>query len=430
MARYDRIAPLSAPARAGALPGWSVLRDLEGNDRDVELARRARLRFLAIRPLWRLLDNPNAGVKRESYRAQIQAVREELGYLPARDVERTRLARFLHNIEEADPVRVMAASLEMADACATAGQMFGAEEYALTALGLAAAYNAVRVAGTANTTLARIYRMRGLWPEAAECAARAEAIADAVGANSDAVRARAELALAAAGCGEAALARSIMAAALNSANAARDIQAGALAEAKLCECELALGNAEAALQHGWAALRQLDDPRDRALLLEAVGTAFAVIGLYKASERCFTMVAQRGVDSALRARARAALAVAAAAADTPQVFRDRRVSLLNDAAEWSADPRVSAFVQVELGLGCLLAGDLDFAREHVRVAITTARKHSLSDVLRRAEGVLAALQQNTGVQLIAVNVARSVTDESLRIAEQLETLPDLAVSAS
>lgn len=426
MARYDRIAPLSAPARDAAFPAWSVMRDLDGNDRDVELARRARLRFLAIRPVRRLLDKHTAAVSRVSYLAQIEAVREELGHLPARDVERARIARFLHHIEEADPLRAIAASLEMADACAAGGQVFAAEEYALTALGLATVHHAERMQGSANTTLARICRMRALWTDAAQYAGRAEAIAEAANEIGDAVRARAELALTAAACGDAAKARMIMAAALQAANAAHDPQATALLEAKFCECELALGNADAALQHGWIALRQLDGGRDRALLLEAVGTAFSIIGLHKAAERCFTMVAQRGVDSALRARARAALAVAAAAGNAPQVFRDRRTALLNDAQEWSADPRVSAFVHIELGRASLFARDLDFAREHVREAITTGRKHALPDVLLQAEEILTALEQDTG-ELAALNETTVVTDASRRIADLLAALPDLVM---
>ena len=49
MARYDRIAPLSSPARDRAFPAWPVLRDIEGQDRDIDVCRRARLRFLALR---------------------------------------------------------------------------------------------------------------------------------------------------------------------------------------------------------------------------------------------------------------------------------------------------------------------------------------------------------------------------------------------
>ena len=112
MARYDRIAPLTAPRREGSFPGWLVLRDIEGNDRDVEAARRARLRFLALRPVSRLLDRGVDGVGRESYLSQIEAVREELGYLPARDIERARLARFLHNVEGRDATLVISATLD------------------------------------------------------------------------------------------------------------------------------------------------------------------------------------------------------------------------------------------------------------------------------------------------------------------------------
>jgi hypothetical protein len=112
MARYDRIAPLTAPVRESSFPGWLVLRDIEGNDRDVEAARRARLRFLALRPVTRLLERGVDGVGRESYLSQIEAVREELGYLPARDIERARLARFLHSIEGREAARVITATLE------------------------------------------------------------------------------------------------------------------------------------------------------------------------------------------------------------------------------------------------------------------------------------------------------------------------------
>ena len=100
MARYDRIAPITAPARDSVFPAWLVLRDLEGRERDADLARRARLRYLAIRPVRRLLDRGASAVGISSYMAEIEVAREDLGYLPARDAERTRLARFLHQIEQ------------------------------------------------------------------------------------------------------------------------------------------------------------------------------------------------------------------------------------------------------------------------------------------------------------------------------------------
>ena len=428
MARYDRIAPLTAPLRESSFPGWLVLRDIEGNDRDVEAARRARLRFLALRPITRLLDRGADGVSRESYLSQIEAVREELGYLPARDIERARLARFLHNIEGREATRVIPATLEMADACATAGQTHGAEEYALTAAGLAASSGDTRLHGVAHTTLARIYRERRQWAEAENSVTVAIAIAERLGNHTDLVLARAEQAMAAAERGDRDAAPRILHATLLQMEAAGDTHAAALAHAKLCACCLKLGDAGAALEHGWAALRQMDDLRERAILLQSVAEAFSRVGLHKAAERCYTMIAQRGVDPTLRARARAAQALESVAGGSAAVFRERRSALLNDTTEWSADPRIAAFVHLELGRGCVIASDLDFARDHLRDAISIARRHGLSDILLRAEEVLTALEQNSTRDLVAVTGGPSET--ARRIADQLDALPDLALTAN
>lgn len=427
MARYDRIAPLTPPSRDTAFPAWQILRDLDGIDRDAELARRARLRFLAIRPLRRLLDHGNA-VGRESYRAQIEAVREELGYLPSRDIERVRLARFLHSIEERDTTLMVHAAIEMAEGCIAAGQLFGAEEFALTALGIANADNHRKMQLAANIALARVYRTRAQWEDAARYGRAAVVLAEELADYCDLVRARSEEALAAAARGDGDLALKILDATLTRVQAAKDRQAEALTEARLSACKLALGNTSGALDHGWTALRLIDDARERNILLENVGNAFAALGLHRAAERCFTMVSQRGVDPALRARARASQAVAAAANGAQQSFRDRRVSLLNDTAEWSADPRVFAFVHLALGRGSVIVGDIDFAREHLREAITCARKHSLDDILNSAANVLSMMEQTSARELIAPVTSGPAADAARRIAEQIETMPDLAVA--
>lgn len=430
MARYDRIAPLPAPSRETAFPAWLVLRDIDGSDRDNEVARRARLRFLAIRPIVRLLDRGMSGVSRDSYLAQIEAVREELGYLPARDVERARLARFLHQVEERDPVRVVSATLEMADACANAGQTYAAEEYALTALALATSNDEQRMKGVAHTILCRVYRMRGQVADAQAHAQDALATAQLFGSRTDVVNARAEQAMVAAVNGDRSVATALLDETVSEMRAAGDAAALALTEARYCACLLELSEPAAALEHGWAALRQLDDARERAALLDLVGSALMRLGLYKAAERCFSMVAQRGVDPSLRARARAGQAVAAAASGATAVFRDRRSAVLNDAAEWSADPRVAAFVQLEMGRGCVAVGDVDDARDHLREAITLARQHSIADVLPRAEDILSALERNTTKDLIAVLRSGPEADAVRKIADQVEALPELSLVPS
>lgn len=430
MARYDRIAPLAAPMRENAFPAWLALRDIDGSDRDNEVARRARLRFLSIRPITRLLDRGLNGVSRESYLAQIETVREELGYLPARDVERARLARFLHQIEEREPARIIAATLEMADACAVAGQTYAAEEYALTALGLAKANAELRFEGLGHLSLSRVYRLRGQFDHAATYAEKANALAERGTSRLDLVNARGEKALLAAAKGDRAGVTSVLDQALREVRAANDTAAEGVVAARYAAAMLALKEPAVALEYGSAALRHLEDVRERALLLELIGNAFAMIGLYKAAERCFSQVAQRGMDPALRARARAAHALTAAVGGSQNIFRERRSALLNDGAEWSADPRVATYVHTELGRACMVAGDVDDAREHLRVAISLARQHSIADVLPRAGDVLTALEQNSIRELVCVPGAGPAADAARRIAEQVEALPELSLVPS
>jgi len=423
MARYDRIAPISAPARECVFPAWLVLRDLEGRDRDADLARRARLRYLAIRPVRRLLDRGMSVVGLGSYIDEIEVAREDLGYLPARDPERTRLARFLHQIEQREPATLIPAVLELAEACAAAGHTYGAEEFALTAQGLATASGDDRLDGVAVTVRARIYRDRGQHQDAESCATRAVEIAQRTGNYFDLVRARAELALALAAQQHAQRARATLEHLLDQMRSARDVLAEALAEARSCTLELALDNPAAALEHGGRAFRHLEDARERVTLLEDVGRAFAAVGLHKVAERCFAIVVQRASDPALRARARAARAVQVAATENVAGFREQRAALLADATEWQSEPRASCFVHIELGRGCTLSGDVDFARDHLRNAITLARKHGLMDMLASAETVLSALEANEPMRLAGASDLPSLA-LARSIAEQVESLPD------
>ena len=148
MARYDRIAPLTSPSRDSVFPAWPALRDMEGQDRDADVCRRARLRFRALRPVRRVLDRAPQPISAESYNRQVTAVREELGSLSARDVERARITRFLRQIEDRDHDALVAALLEYAEQAHSAGHDHAAEEFALTAQGFRP--------GAAEPLLARI----------------------------------------------------------------------------------------------------------------------------------------------------------------------------------------------------------------------------------------------------------------------------------
>jgi Tfp pilus assembly protein PilF len=342
MARYDRIAPLSSPTRDHAFPGWPVLRDLEGQDRDADVCRRARLRFLALRPVCRLIDRDASKISNESYGKQIQAVREELGSLSLRDVERARVTRFLRQIEDREPRRLVVALLEFAEQANDAGHVFAAQEYALTANALSP--------HSADELLERI------------------------------------------GQGDVATAPDYA----------------------------------TVLERSWNELRQTDDVATRARLLERIGRALVALRMYMPADRCFAMVAQRSADLSVRARARAAHALVAALKGDQVAFHDRRNAVLNEDAEWAPDPRVAASVHIDLAHGSVAAGDTDFAREHLRVAISIARRHNYGAMLHRAESILTALEQNTEVLL---QPQPSTTEAAQRIAAQIELL-DLPTPAT
>jgi hypothetical protein len=334
MARYDRIAPLSSPARDHAFPAWPVLRDIEGQDRDVDVCRRARLRFLALRPVRRLVERGVGGVSAESYGRELEYVRDELSSLPARDVERSRITRFLRQVEERDPRRIVVALVEYAEQAHAAGHVYAAEEYAVTA-----------------------------------SMAQDEAGEDLV-------------------------------ARINQAQTAGDEQGFTL-------------------EQSWNELRDTRDPSRRAYILERMGRALLGMGMLKAADRCFAIIVHRPTDLSLRSRARAAHALNAALARDASSFRARRTALLNDDTEWSPDPRVAASVHIDLAHGCLALGDVDFAREHVRAAITIARRHNYEGMLTRAESILTALEQNTEVLLPPRHAS---SEAAQRIAEQIELL--------
>lgn len=335
MARYDRITPLSSPERHEAFPCWPVLRDVEGQDRDGDACRRARLRFLALRPVRRLADCLPNEVNAESFNRQLDLVRDELRSLSSHDADRVRITQFLRQIEDREPKRIVNALLDFAEQAHAAGHVFAAAEYAATAEDISA--------GCAGELRARLQ------------------------ADDDALQA----------------------------------------------------DPAALLESAWNELRQTDDVSRRTIMLERIGRALIGLQMLNAAERCFAMITQRQTELPVRSRSRAAYALLAALQERPDLFRERRAGLLNDASEWSADPRVAATVHTDLAHGCVLAGDHDFAREHVRSALTVARRHNYIAPLERAEGILAALEQNSELQL---RPRVSSSEVVQRIVAQIESL--------
>lgn len=160
MPRTDRIATLDPPAREHAFPSWPSLRDLEKQPPDTNAERRARLRFLALRIMRRLADH-GAAVPQHSLLRQIEAVETSLKRLPANDIGRIRLSRFLRVARERSPRSLVTAALDLGEAVEAAGQMHSAAECYRSALDLLESHGITDGRERAVGLLTRITRSNG-----------------------------------------------------------------------------------------------------------------------------------------------------------------------------------------------------------------------------------------------------------------------------
>ena len=423
MARYDRIARIAPPERDGCYPCWLTLRDLEGREREPELGRRARLRFLALRPVRRILRRGGDALDAESLRQQLESVRDELGVLPDGDAERARLLRYLEEVGGRSPLGLVTATLDVGAAAEVEGHPFAAEEFYETALELARSDGLKPQEMAALRQLGRVLRNRGEHERAIERLEEAAALAEKVGDDVQWARARDGIAAVAADRGDADEAREILAAIRDRGDAAGRGEVRAVADAGLCALELAAGNTDAALEAGWNAVTGFPaDVEDRNGVLLNLATAFRRIGLLPAAESCYRIVRTRSTWPEHRFEAEAELAVVAAETGNVDAFRERRVEMLSRDLK---DAHLAALVQLALGRGAVLIGDNDDARHHLRTAISTARDAGLDSILVRAEELLETLESGRPP---AHGTGRP-TAGSRRVAEQVQALGQELVNA-
>jgi tetratricopeptide (TPR) repeat protein len=389
MARYDRIAPLPSPPRDRAIPAWPVLRDLEGRERDTDLARRVRLRFLALRPVRRLATRGIERVPAPSFQRQVEAVRAELGVLPANDPERSRLARFLHQIGKRTPLAVTAATLDMGEVLEEGGHLYGAEEFYRTALQLAEAYGLTPQRVIAHRLLGRVLRALRRWPEATESYRVAVELSRTLDAAEQWCRSMDGLAAAYREEGRFDDARRVYGELLDRGQDRSDALCTATALAGLCRTELDAGDPDRAVELGWLVLPRTVDAEQRHLVLRTLGLALTKLGLYTAAERCHGIVAERTAVPATRVQALLDLA------------------------------RVAAYV-----------GRSDLAGDRLRRAIAEAGRHGLGRLLGQAEELLSDLERGAAGERVTAPVAASPSEQTRRIAAEIEALDTTLVPAS
>ena len=299
-ARYDRLAPLATPTRERTFPGWSVLRDLDGAERDGDAARRARLRFLALRPVLRAALRGIDSVPVDSFERQVDRVREELGQLPARDPERAVLARLLNDLRTRQTDLVVQALLMVSDFAEANGQFACADEYARNALVLARLSPRDRLAAAATRALSRVALAAGHLDDARTRASEACELALTSEDRGEWIRSIGQLAAAYRGTGNGSQARDALLQALRRSREWGNEALVGLALAQLCRHSADSNDANGVVEHGWAALRLLERAEDRAQILKLLGDALAGLGFARAAERCYSLISLRASTPTLR----------------------------------------------------------------------------------------------------------------------------------
>ncbi len=406
MARYDRIAPLPAPPREGVFPGWLVLADLESRERDTELARRARLRFLALRPLRRILAAGAEGPSAASYARQIEGIREELGHLPARDPERIRLSRYLHEIAGRSPSELALAATGLGELVEELGHACAAEELYHTALEMAEHFQLAGPRAMALRRLGLLCAALGRQQDAETHLGEAVSAAEAGEARGEWARAASAAAMLAAARGDLAGARATLNEVLRQGRTWGDAEVQSVAGTGLSQVALAAGEAEVALESAWAALERAPDPGTRAAALHAAGSALRAVGRFDAAARSHDLVVREAaVNPADHWRAQGELALTLAEAGRVDDFLAARRRVLRELRDMPAPPRAAALLHLRLAQASVLAAAPDFARDHLREGLEVARRGGYGDLVAELEAVLPRLERESARALASPGAA-------------------------
>ncbi|HEX9106147.1 MAG TPA: hypothetical protein VF832_02945 [Longimicrobiales bacterium] len=368
-----------------------MFRDLVGHDRDPELARRARLRFLALRPLLRVLRHGAEGISNDSFEKQLEGIREELGSLPARDPERVRLSRYLHQITSRLPEDLTAAAAGLGDVAEQAGYVSAAEEFFRTAFELADRSQLPARAAAALWRLGMLCHRLGRDEEATRHLSAAAAAAELAGASAEWAQATCDGALLRAATGDPA-ARAALQQVLARGQELGDPEVRGVAALALADLALLEGDAESALEASWSALEGTAGQRSP-LVLARAAAALRGLGLFDPALQSFDAALEDGLPPEERWTTRAERVATFAEAGRKQEFAVARDELLQAARAEALPPRAAALLHLSLARACLVLESPDFARDHLRDGLEAARSGACADVIPQLEALLPCLEQ-------------------------------------
>jgi len=416
MARYDRIAALPLPERSQAIPGWCVMRELSGRERDTELANRMRLYFLMLRPVRRLVER-GFDVPADSHDRQVAATRAALDTMPPTTPGLARLRSFLSAVSTRLPERVALATLDVAAMAEARSHYEAASEFALTALAAAGHANP-GVEAHASTVLARLARKAGRWSDAERWSTQAVELAAPQSFRVAWANAVTELATLYHVRGEQSEAAALLGRVRKRVAEWKDELLLADGAEALAATALAAGHTEVAVHEGWFALHRINDTERRRRLLLSVADGLRMLRLYAGADACYTALAQTAVGPAERAAPLTRFAVSAAEAGDLVPFRERHDQSMRDVLELQDGQRAGFLL--ELGRACVLTGDGERGLAHATATVRLAELHGDPCLQARAQELCAiASAHQDGVILAGMHEPPAPADDTRELAAEI-----------
>jgi len=387
----------SAPSGSApqGFPGWQVLGDIEGRQRDKEASQRITSRFLVARAVKGVIEDELV-VDLGSLSYQTDGIRRELGPADEADLERELWERVLASLETVQFERLLAALLEWGKAVEGLGHLNGALEIQGLAFDLAVAIGAQEAAVDAARFQGKALRMLAEWDRAVSWYGVARRVAEEAGDSRKLAAVIDGMANTFRDRGNLPRARELLQEVMALGNEEDDRYALAIAHHDLMTVERLAGNMVQAIRHGWTAVQRYDSTDGSLKALFDLAGVLRETGELLAARDAYAVVANQLQGFEYRVMALDALAFIAALLGDRVQYDALRAQM--DADGWEELAPVSrGQVLFYRGLSSRALGLEKEGEARLREALEYAERHSLNWLIFDIEDALAGVPEEADI---------------------------------
>jgi len=392
--RERTAASTEADPKPPGFPGWQVLGDIEGRQRDQDSSQRISSRFLVARAVRGVLEDELVP-DMDSLAYQTNGIRRELGLEEEADRERDVWVRVLASLESVQFKKLLAALLEWGKVVEDLGHQNGALEIQRLAYDLAVAIGAPDAAVDAARFQAKAYRTLAEWDRAVSWYGVARRVAEEVGNPRQLAAVIDGMANTYRDRGNLPRARELLQEVMALGHEEDDRYALAIAHHDLMTVERLCGNMVQAIQHGWTAVQGYDSNDGSLKALFDLAGVLRETGELLAARDAYAVVADQLKGFEYRLMSLDALAFIAALLGDRVQYQALRTQM--DGEGWEElSPLYQGQVLFYRGLSSRALGSEVEGKARLREALEYAEQHSLNWLIFDIEEALEEVPEETG----------------------------------